>query len=132
MGTESTTSTRIQADEIARLIETARRDGREDIRAGARKSPRYRAPIRLDITTDPDEPACMFPATMHNIGDSGFSFWAKREVSNERQLWVREFSGDNSAPWVPARVVHCTRGLLGYLVGTSFEAAPTLTCAEPV
>ncbi len=123
MATESTTSRRIEADEIARLIETARRDGREDTRAGARKSTRYRAPIRLDVTTDPHEPTCIFPATMHNIGDSGFAFWSRREVRSERQLWVREFSGDKPAPWIPARVVHCTRGLLGYLVGTSFEAA---------
>jgi hypothetical protein len=36
-------------------------------------------------------------------------------------IYVREFSGGEVRPWLAARIVHCTAGIRGFLVGANFE-----------
>ncbi len=110
-------------EEITRLVSVARTDGQPEKRTDGRSAPRFAVGMRLDVTTDPDVEQCAWPATMHNISDSGFAFWSRRQLRNGGEIWVREFSGDNSSPWLPAHVTHCTVGIKGYLVGAAFDVA---------
>ncbi|MGB2984898.1 MAG: PilZ domain-containing protein, partial [Phycisphaerae bacterium] len=73
----------------------------------------------------PDVPSCTWPAIMHNISEGGFAFWSKRQLRQDGSVYVREFSADNSAPWLPACVTHCTVGIKGYLIGAAFDPPPT-------
>jgi hypothetical protein len=108
--------------EIARLVTTASEDGLGDDHAGQRTSTRFAAGMRLDVTTDPAVPSCTWPVIMHNVSGGGFAFWSKRQLRHSGEIWVREFSSDNSMPWLPAHVTHCTVGIRGYLVGAQFDA----------
>jgi len=122
----------IDEDEIRRLVTTAGEDGEPDEYTGKRNSTRFAVGMQLDVTTDPAVPSCSWPVIMHNISDQGFAFWSKRQLRNGGDIWVREFSADNSAPWIPAKVTHCTVGIKGYLVGAEFTAPlpPTSELAE--
>lgn len=79
--------------------------------------------MQLDVTTDAADDSCAWPVTMHDISDRGFAFWSKRRLRNGACIFVREFSADNSSPWLPARVTHCTVGIRGYLIGAEFSVA---------
>ena len=61
-----------------------------------------------------------WPVTMHNVSDSGFALWSRKELYRRTTIYVREFSEDNSRPWLRALVTHRTRGILGYLLGAKF------------
>lgn len=111
--------------EINRLVVTAGEDGAPDEYAGKRDSTRFAVGMRLDVSTDPDVPSCTWPAIMHNISEGGFAFWSKRQLRQDGSVYVREFSADNSAPWLPACVTHCTVGIKGYLIGAAFDPPPT-------
>ena len=106
--------------EIRRLVSAAVAQGAPDTYAGKRASERIAAGMRLDVTTDPAVPHCAWPVVMHNISDGGFAFWSKIQLRNRTEIWVREFSADNDAPWIPAQVTHCTVGIKGYLIGAAF------------
>ncbi len=107
--------------EISRLVAEAKV---EEIATGLgsqRDTERFAMGMRLDVTTDICNPSGHWPVTMHNISDGGFAFWSRKQLRNHAEIWVREFSSDDSMPWVLARVEHCTVGILGYLVGGKFE-----------
>lgn len=113
-------------DEISRLVAEAKVD---EIATGLgihRDTERFAMGMRLDVTTDIHNPSGYWPVTMHNISDGGFAFWSRKQLRKHAEIWVREFSCDDSQPWVFAHVEHCTVGILGYLVGGKFEqmAAP--------
>lgn len=107
--------------EIERLVTEAGVDGEPDAYTGQRASTRFAVGMRLDVTMDPALPASTWPVIMHNISDGGFAFWSKKQLRNSSEIWVREFSADNTAPWIPARVSHCTVGIKGYLIGAMFD-----------
>ena len=106
---------------VRRLVESASRGGHPDVYEGKRGAARVAAAVPLDVTTDPTVPTCAQAVTMHNISLSGFAFWSRRQLPRGTPIYVREFSADNSKPWVPARVTHCTIGLRGFLVGAAFD-----------
>lgn len=108
--------------EIQRLVESAGEDGHPDQFIGQRGSTRFAAGMQLDVSTDPAVPNCTWPVITHNVSDSGFAFWSKRQFRMGCEIVVREFSSDNSLPWVRAAVTHCTTGIKGYLVGAQFIA----------
>lgn len=113
-----------EGSEIKRLVTTAGEDGEPDSYTGKRGSTRFAVGMQLDVCTDRAIPACVWPVTMHNISDGGFAFWSKRQLRMTADIWVREFTADNSAPWLAAYVTHCTVGIKGYLVGAEFGSAP--------
>ncbi|MGD2108801.1 MAG: PilZ domain-containing protein [Phycisphaerae bacterium] len=107
--------------EIQRMVESAHEGGHADQFTGQRAATRFAAGMQLDVSTDPGVASCTMPVTMHNVSDGGFAFWSKRQFRMNSELFVREFSSDNSLPWVPAVVTHCTTGIKGYLVGAQFS-----------
>lgn len=109
--------------EIKRLVETASATGEADEYAGKREALRFAVGMQLDVTTDPASASCAWPVIMHNVSDGGFAFWSKKQLRTGSDIWVREFTADNSLPWLPAHVTHCTVGIKGYLIGASFGAA---------
>ncbi len=117
----------IGEDEIQRLVTTAGVDGEPDEYTGKRASTRFAVGMQLDVTTDLTASSCHWPVIMHNISDRGFAFWSKRQLRNGGDIWVREFSADNSAPWLAANVTHCTVGIKGYLIGAEFTTPPPPT-----
>ena len=125
MVTQSDGTSRDDEREVARLVTTASEDGRADNYAGQRTSTRFAVGMQLDVATDPAVPLCSWPVIMHNISDKGFAFWSKRQLRQGCEIWVREFSADNSMPWLAAQVTHCTVGIRGYLVGAQFDIPST-------
>ena len=108
--------------EIARLVESAREHGEPDAFPGKRRWPRYTMGMRLELTTDRLKPDSAWPVVMHNVSGGGFGFWSQRELQKSNRLFVREWTEDNSTPWLAAVVTHCTLGIGGHLVGAAFEA----------
>ena len=93
-----------------------------DDHAGNRAALRFAAGMQLDVTPDPGDSAGSWPVTMHNVSDGGFAFWSRRQLLKGDPIGVRKSSADNSAPWIPSHVTHCTVGIRGYLVGARFDA----------
>ena len=114
----------VGGSEIKRLVTSAEQDGQADAYAGKRGSVRFAAGMPLDVTTSPDVPSCAWPVTMHNISERGFAFWSRRQLRQGTAIYVREFSGNAPAPWLPACVTHCTVGIKGFLIGAAFDDPP--------
>jgi len=121
MSTGTDDGTLKSIEEVARLLGVANREGIADYYLGKRGDTRFAVSIALEVTTDPDRAASAFPASLHNISDGGFAFWSRHKVPIMTQILVREFSGDDPRPWVPACIEHCTTGIRGYLVGARID-----------
>lgn len=106
--------------EIARLVAAANEGGESDSYGGKRQSTRVSEPLQLEMTSDPTKLHGGWPVSMHNISEGGFALWSKRKLEQKTVVYVREFMEDNSAPWLPARVTHCTVGIRGFLIGAAF------------
>lgn len=110
-----------QKEGISRLVSEAMEIGYPQSKGRGRHATRFSVGMQLDASTDPENQAASWSVTMHNVSDSGIAFWSKQQVRIRWDIWIREFSKDNSAPWICAHVTHCTVGLKGYLVGARFE-----------
>ncbi|MEK6798751.1 MAG: PilZ domain-containing protein [Planctomycetota bacterium] len=108
--------------EIALLVAAANATGELDGYPGKRIARRTKEGLWLEITTDPKKPGSTSSVAMHNVSESGFAFWCKHKLAPRLSVWVREFSEDDSRPWIPAEVTHCTVGIRGFLVGCEFNA----------
>jgi len=118
-------------DEIRRLIDSAGADVECSADSGRRNRARFRAGMQLDVTTNADDDTRTWPVTMHDISDRGFAFWSKRLLRKDTCIFVREFSADNSSPWLAARVTHCTVGIRGYLIGAEFNVTAVSSPTPP-
>lgn len=105
---------------VARLVKSVANSGEVDNYAGKRHKARISDAVQLEMTETVG--ATPFAVSMHNISENGCAFWIKHKIEIHGLVYVREFTGDNSAAWIPARVTHCTQGIRGYLVGASFGA----------
>lgn len=110
--------------EIHRLVESAQEMGRPDRYTGKRQWMRFAAGMRLQITTNRDDPSASTHVTMQNVSEGGFAFWSKRDLPQHTIIFVREYSDDGTNEWVAAAVRHCTSGIRGFLVGAQFECYP--------
>ncbi len=108
--------------EIVRLVRAVGEAGQADSYGGKRHALRASNAIRLEVTTDPGNPAASHAVMLHNISLSGLAFWSKKRFLIKSRLFVREFSTDER-PWVGIRVQHCTFGIRGFLTGTEFDVA---------
>jgi hypothetical protein len=77
--------------------------------------------MRLEVTLDPNKPEEITAVVMHNVSDGGFAFWFRRSLPGRTIIYVRESDGETFGEWLPTLVRHCTRGLLGFLVGAQFD-----------
>jgi hypothetical protein len=113
-----------QIRHIDRKLETVERlvrmaaEGEVDHYAGKRREPRISEGVQLELIEDFDQKPV--PISMHNISTTGCAFWIKRKLEMHTTLFVRQFTEDNSAPWIPGYVTHCTQGIRGHLVGVMF------------
>ena len=109
------------AVELHRLVAVARSRGMSDDYPGKRNGTRFAIVMRLEISTDPENPAATWSGQMHNISTTGFSLWTKRKVGYGTRIYIREFSPDNPRPWLPGKVTHCTVGIRGCLIGARID-----------
>ncbi len=105
---------------IQRMVSAAAATGKQDHYSGKRHANRFIEGIPLEVTGDPSKASSVMAVTMQNVSNGGCAFWCRRKLEVRSPLYVREFSEDNSCPWLPAQVVHCTQGIRGYLIGVAF------------
>jgi len=110
--------------EILRLVETAQQQGSPDRYHGKRRWTRFTAGMQLEVTTEPTDPTGSVRVIMHNLSAGGLAFWSKRRLPERCAIFVREFSDEGQAEWIPAQVCHCALCLRGFLVGAEFENPP--------
>ncbi len=103
---------------VPQLVQSAADCGEVDTYAGKRHRARISERMQLEMTDDlgkkPDA------VSMHNISESGCAFWIKHKLAPHTPVYLREFTADNSAEWMPAYVTHCTQGIRGFLIGVAF------------
>ena len=107
--------------EMRRMLDDASAGGKGDTYAGKRGSTRFAEGTMLEVTTDPSDSGDTQSVTMHNISREGIGFQSGKDMSPGTAFFVREFSGDNSNLWIPARIRHKTPFVGGFLVGAVFE-----------
>jgi len=138
MSVEQDPSALRNESEIDHLVESAREFGEDDGYAGKRHWTRYRAGMRLEVTTDPANPAATMAVVMEDASNGGCAFWSRRELGRRRAVYVRRFPADDESDWMPAVVHHCTVGIRGFLIGVSFkssareEALATRSPSKPI
>jgi hypothetical protein len=106
---------------VRRLVKVASRGGPVNDYTGKRAATRFGSDIWLEATTDPADATATWPAELHNISESGFSFWSKRRLGYGSSVFIREFSADRAHAWLPGKVMHCTIVLRGFLVGCRID-----------
>ena len=109
------------AAELHRLIAVASHGGAADDYTGKRTGTRFGVIMRLEATTDLLDPTVTWSAQMHNISETGFSFWSKRSMRYGSSVFVREFTPKGTRGWLPGRVTHCTVGIRGCLIGARID-----------
>ena len=109
------------AAEVRRLIAAARRRGTSDDYTGKRDGARFAVKMPLEASTSPADSSAAWAVQLHNISESGFSFWSKQQVAPRSSIYIREFSANRTHPWVPGKVTHCTVGIRGCLVGCRID-----------
>lgn len=124
MRQDETTESRFDRNAVRRLVSNAESSGEHDSYAGKRNSIRFAEGMQLEVTDDPSKQSVPMAVTMHNASDGGCAFWLKRKLELRSKIYVREFSADNSLPWLPAHVTHCTQGIRGFIVGVAFGERP--------
>jgi len=112
------------SDQVKELVHRAQTSGSLDGIDGKRKFPRFLATVPLQVTPDPSKPRLFQAVKMHNVSEGGIAFWSKKRLPLHKRLFVREVSDDGASDWLPAIVCHCTRGLLGFLIGIEFVLEP--------
>jgi len=117
---ESVTPTTSQ-DNPETLLSHVRDSAQPDSYAGKRRWTRWKAGIPLEIAKDTADPSAIQRGSMQNVSGGGIAFWSKTTLGFTDPIWIREFSPEEPLPWMPARVVHCTRGIRGFLIGAEFD-----------
>ncbi len=107
--------------EVELLLRSAQSSGDADSYSGKRGATRISESLQLEVTKDPSKPGGTFATTMHNVSEGGCAFWFRKKLDRRTKLYIREFSPDNSRPWIDAFVTHCTQGIQGFLLGVSFD-----------
>jgi hypothetical protein len=108
--------------EVELLLRSAKSTGEGDTYPGKRGATRISEGLQLEVTKDPSKSKGTFASTLHNVSESGCAFWFRQKLDRRTKMYLREFSPDNSLPWIDSFVTHCTQGIRGFLVGVSFRA----------
>ncbi len=107
------------------LLRSAKSSGEADTYLGKRGATRIAEGLQLEVTNDPSTSRNTFACSLHNVSEGGCAFWFRQKLERRAKVYVREFSTDNSLPWIDALVTHCTQGIRGFLVGVSFRGDET-------
>ena len=110
--------------EIKRWVETAEQNGEFDNYAGKRNAKRFVEGMPLQVSMNPAQPSGSFNGNMHNVSETGFAFWSKKEAPPRTIIYVRDASVEGDGGWLQAWVTHCTRGIRGFLIGAAFGGNP--------
>jgi len=108
--------------QLRRLIRKAREAGTPVGVDVKRNLPRFRYGSSLEITTNPGVPGQTTTAKFHNVSSGGAAFWSRKPMTPMKQLFIRCFDEDGPSEWFPVVVRHCTRGIMGFLVGVEFQS----------
>lgn len=109
---------------LTRLPFAGRKQGEPDQYHGKRLWTRWTATTPLEVTSDPSDTVAPWPATMQNVSGTGIAFWSKRGLDAGDVIYVRELAPEEPRSWLSARVIHCTRGVRGFLIGAEFDGPP--------
>jgi len=124
MDNHSTKNPVVDAKEVRRLVNSAEATGEPDSYTGKRNAMRIAEGMQLEVTDDSSKATAAMAVTMHNVSNGGCAFWCKRKLELRSRVHLREFSANNSLPWLPAYVTHCTQGIRGFLIGVAFGDRP--------
>jgi hypothetical protein len=103
-------------------VTTAGEDGEVDAYHGKRCFRRRLAEgMSFEASTDPGQSSATWVVHMHNVSETGLSFWSRKAVATRHALHVRELREEGPGEWLPTWVHHCTFGIRGFLIGASFE-----------
>lgn len=106
---------------VQNILEAAEAFGDADGYIGRRNTPRLAEGLQLEVTTDSQSPTETWAVSMHNVSETGISFWSRRNIEQRDLLFVRQFDSSTPGPWLPVRVKHVTVGIRGNLIGSEFE-----------
>ena len=108
---------------IGAWIEQARTDGRKDDYAGKRQFPRvtWQVPVTLEVDPDGGRPTTVFGKS-RDVSLGGIGVQVRQRIAT---MSLVRITVDSDGTSVTGRVMHCTGGLGGYIVGIEFlrEAA---------
>lgn len=107
--------------EVEILLRSARLSGEADSYPGKRRDIRTSESLQLEVAKDPSTSKGTFACTLHNVSEGGCAFWFRQKLERHARVHVREFTPDNSLPWIDSFVTHCTQGIRGFLVGVAFR-----------
>lgn len=117
----SETASGAAVHEVGRIVATAVSEGRPDVFFGKRRWLRHQLGMRLEVVYDENGTAAPTQVIMHNVSGGGFAFWSQESFETGRHVQVREWTADGAGLWLGARVVNCTLGIGGHLVGAAFD-----------
>lgn len=123
MCTEDNAAPDIRKAEVARLLSIAAYQGEADTYSGKRGATRVAEGLLLEVRIGPRHTDDTWDVRMHDISDSGLSFWSKQNLHLDQSIFVREFSPDHPCLWLEATVKHRTKSLTGHLIGAHFDFA---------
>lgn len=123
MSTENHSAEMTGKEEIARLLSIAGYRGEADSYSGKRGATRVAEGLLLEVRIAGGGTNDTWDVRMHDISDSGLSFWSKRNLHINQSIFVREFSPDRPSMWLEATVKHRTKSLTGHLIGAQFDVA---------
>jgi len=109
---------------IRKLVRRARASGALDGIDGKREFPRFRSSEALELTLRPRNPNRTVTIKMHNASDGGIAFWSQKRIQLHKRIYLRTFENHEPTDWFPAVVCHCTRGIMGFLIGVEFDFTP--------
>ncbi len=107
--------------EIQQWVHEAAEIGEADWYLGKRQAKRFAEGMRIEVALGSQSASSIWNVMMHNVSETGISFWTRHELDVGQTICVREFSADNSHAWLRARVKHKTSALQGFLIGLVFE-----------
>ena len=107
--------------EVARQVALARDSGTADGYRAKRRWPRYHHATQMELRAVRAVNPTPMAATMHSISGGGVAVLANCKLHADEFVAVREWSPDESNPWLPGYVVYCAPGMGCNLIGIAFE-----------
>src|ERR1043166_9487260 len=91
--------------EVQLLVQSAQSGGETDNYSGKRTAARVTESLQLEISEDPSKGKVVC-TSMHNVSESGCSFWCRKKLQRGEKMFVREFNPEKSNAWIEAYVTH--------------------------
>ncbi|MCP4249664.1 MAG: PilZ domain-containing protein [bacterium] len=119
------------SDDVNRLVDHSRENGRPDPCLGKRRWTRWATGMDLEAVSEPADQATPWTATMKNVSGGGIALWVRKKFDLGEQVYIREFNPEAPTEWIQGEVIYCRVGISDSLVGVKFDdPAPTDQHAE--